>query len=127
MGGGHLPNPTTSTSIGPSRRSTTSSTSTTTSTLDTLVTSTSTTLPFIPCQNDFQCDGLSTVCAVPFCDDDEACSRICVCVRPDRERTCELAEATPCLTPADCPRPIGDGCRLCYLNRCVTAPAPGCF
>jgi hypothetical protein len=126
-GGGHVPRQTTTTQG--LVRGTTSSTSSTTSTSSIFASSTtSTSLVPVPCQGDFDCDGFSSPCAIPFCGIDELCKQTCVCLRPDRERTCELDEATPCLTPADCPRLIGgDGCRVCYLNRCVTTPAPGCF
>lgn len=129
-GGGHLPRQTTTTQ-GAIVASTTSTTSTitTTSTSCTFASTTTTSLVPVPCQGDFDCDGFSSACAIGFCGFDELCKQTCFCLRPDGERTCVLDEALPCLTPADCPRLIGDRCHLCYLNRCVTAPAPvpGCF
>jgi hypothetical protein len=124
-GGGHFPRQTTTTQGLVSPTSTTSTT--TTSTSCTFASSTSTTLVRVPCQGDFDCDGFSSACAIGFCGFNELCGQTCVCLRPDSEPTCVPEEAAPCLIPADCPRLIGDGCRLCYLNRCVTAPAPGCF
>jgi hypothetical protein len=128
MGSG-LPGPTTSTSLRLVGRASTSSTSTTTSTSGTGPSSSSTTTSLvpIPCEGDVDCDGLSSACAQGFCARDQLCAQSCFCVTPDRERTCALDEAVPCLTPNDCPRFVGDGCRLCYLNRCVIAPAPACF
>ena len=126
-GGGQIPLLTTTT-LG-LVRGTTTSTSTTPSTSSTFATSSTTTsLVPVPCQNDFDCDGFSSTCAVAFCGVRQLCEQACVCRRPDGERTCEVAEAALCLTPADCPGPIGrDVCRVCYLNRCVTEPAPACF
>jgi len=126
-GGGQIPLVTT-TSLGLVRGTTTSSSTTTKSTSSTFATSTTTTsLMPVPCQNDFDCDGFSSACATGFCGLRQLCEQTCECVRPDRARTCEPDEAARCLTPADCPRLIGDACRVCYLNLCVTASAQACF
>jgi len=126
-GGGHIPLQTTTT-IGLVRGTSTSTSSTTMSTSSTFASRTTTTsLVPVPCQNDLDCDGFSSTCTVGFCGFRQLCEQTCVCVRPDNDRTCELVEAALCLTPADCPRAIGNECRVCYLNRCVTAPAPACF
>ena len=126
-GGGQIPLSTTTT-LG-LVRGTTSSTSSTTSTSSVFAssTTTSTSLVPVPCQNDFDCDGFSSACAIGFCGRRQLCEQLCVCVGPDHERTCAPDEAASCLTPADCPRVIGEACRACYLNLCVTTPAPGCF
>ena len=125
--GGHIPLQTTTT-VRLVRATTTSTTSSTsTSSIVVNSTTTSTSLAPVPCQNDFDCDGFSSACAIAFCGLRDRCEQACVCLSPDHERTCDLDEAATCLTPADCPRTIGDACRVCYLNRCVTAPGPGCF
>ena len=121
---------TTSTTIGLIRHPRITSTTTTTgaSTSFPFPSITTTSLIPIPCLGgDRECDGLSTACAMGFCGFDQFCKQAFFCVRPDSEATCVLDEAAICLTPADCPRLVGDECRLCYLNRCVTAPAPACF
>ena len=123
-GGGQIPLQTTTT-LG-LVRGTTTSTSTTFGTSSTFPSSTTTTsLVPVPCQNDFDCDGFSSSCAVGFCGLRHICEQACVCLRRDGDRTCVPEVAALCLTPADCPR-TRDQCRLCYLNLCVTAPAPAC-
>ncbi len=122
----HPPAPTTSTTRGLVNASSSTS-STTTSTSIFVPSSTSTSIVPIPCGTDADCDGLATACAVGVCRMDGLCAQTCVCVTPDLDRTCALEEATPCLTPDDCPGLGGGVCRVCYLNLCVTAPAPACF
>jgi len=128
---------TTSTTSPPGSRGTTTttmgrvgpaSTSTTTTTSTQAVATSTTEPPAIPCRGDADCDGLASPCAVPFCDMAHAvCAQTCVCVTPDADVTCVLDLATPCLTPADCPFLDVSACSLCYLNACVTDPAPACF
>jgi hypothetical protein len=124
----HEPGPTTTTRPRLVRPDTTSSTTVTVSTSSTVPTSTSTTAPafLIPCRRDADCDGLATACAVGFCGIDETCVQVCTCLTPELDRTCSPAAAMPCLTPADCPGPDDAACRVCYLNLCVTEPAPAC-
>jgi hypothetical protein len=123
----HQRGPTTTTRVRLIHPETTSSTTTTTSTSFTILTSTTArTLP-VPCQRDADCDGLATACAVSFCGISETCVQTCVCVTPELDRTCSLVDATPCLTPADCAGPDDAACVVCYLNLCVTDPAPACF
>lgn len=122
----HRPERTTTTTRGLVNPSSSTS-STTTSTSVFMPSSTSTSIVPIPCGTDADCDGLATACTVGVCTIDSLCAQICVCVTPDLDRTCALEEATPCLVPDDCPG-LGDAaCRVCYLNLCVTAPAPACF
>ena len=106
---------------------TTSTSSTSTSTSSTAPTSTSTTIITIPCGRDPDCDGLASTCSVGVCGVDALCVRICVCVTPRLDRTCSIDDATQCLLPDDCPAADDAACRVCYLNRCVTSPAPSCF
>jgi len=123
----HHPGLTTTTRVGRVQPETTSSTTTTTSTSFTIPTSTTTIEFLIPCQRDADCDGLATACAVSFCGVDETCVQTCVCLTAELDRTCSLIAAMPCLTPADCRGPDDAVCSVCYLNRCVTDPAPACF
>jgi hypothetical protein len=126
-GPAHQPGLTTTTRLRLVGPETTSSTSTTTSASSTIPTSTTAPTSQIPCQRDADCDGLATACAVGFCGIDETCMQTCVCLTPELDRTCSLAATQPCLTPADCPAAADAACRVCYLNLCVTAPAPACF
>jgi hypothetical protein len=123
----HQLGPTTTTRVGLVRSDTTSSTTTTISTSSTILTSTTAPTVLIPCQRDADCDGLATACAVSFCGVDETCVQTCVCLTPELDRTCSLAAAQQCLTPADCFGPDDAACLVCYLNLCVTDPAPACF
>jgi hypothetical protein len=123
---GHLPERTTTTSLGLVNGSSSTS-STTTSTSSSMPRSTSTSIMSFPCQTDADCDGLATACAVGVCRPDARCAQTCVCVTPDLDLTCSLDAATLCLTPDDCPELRDGACRVCYLNLCVTAPAPACF
>ena len=100
---------------------------TSTSTTRTIPTITTTTTLAVPCRKDADCNGLDTTCVVGSCSRDFTCVQTCVCVSPRGDRTCVLDFATPCLVPDDCPDLGGSACRLCYLNSCVTAPAPACF
>ena len=126
-GPAHLPGLTTTTRTGPVGPTSTSSTTTTTGASFTIgsSTTTSSTLP-IPCLRDADCDGLATACAVSSCGANGICVQTCVCVTPELDRTCSLDDAATCLTPDDCPGRDIIACRVCYLNRCVTAPGPGC-
>jgi hypothetical protein len=126
-GPAHQPGLTTTTRLRRVGPETTSSTTTTTSASSTIPTSTTAPTLLIPCQRDADCDGLATACAVGFCGIDETCVQTCVCLTPELDRTCSLAATQPCLTPADCPRPGDASCVVCYLNLCVTEPAPACF
>jgi hypothetical protein len=76
---------------------------------------------------DGDCEGLQTACATSFCAAGGTCALDCFCLTTDQGRTCDLDAASPCLTPADCPAPDDGTCLVCYLNRCVTTPAPACF
>ena len=121
------PGPTTTTRVRLVNPETTSSTTTTISTSSSTSSTIIRPLP-IPCGTDFDCEGFTTSCAVSFCGFDGLCAQTCVCFDTDFRRTCSLDEALSCLTPDDCPGRLDDlVCRVCYLNLCVTDPAPACF